>query len=88
MFTVFMHDAKIWITALTSMAIRFGDVASDFASTGAIPPSPVLYDELVIVASDHKEGGNLTPTIAKRARRFERHAASDPQLRHSSSLQY
>ena len=60
-FTVFMHDAKIWITALDLNGnTLWQDVASDFASHWGYSTSPVLYDELVIVASDHKEGGNLT----------------------------
>ena len=61
MFTVFMHDAKIWITALDFEGnTLWQDVASDFASHWGYSTSPVLYNELVIVASDHKEGGNIT----------------------------
>ena len=60
-FTVFMHDAKIWITALDFEGnTLWQDVASDFASHWGYSTSPVLYDGLVIVASDHKEGGNIT----------------------------
>ena len=60
-FAVFMHDAKIWITALDFEGnTLWQDVASDFASHWGYSTSPVLYDELVIVASDHKEGGNIT----------------------------
>ena len=60
-FTVFMHDAKIWITALDLEGnTLWQDVASDFASHWGYSTSPVIYDNLVIVASDHKEGGNLT----------------------------
>ena len=60
-FTVFMHDAKIWITALDFEGnTLWQDAASDFASHWGYSTSPVLYNELVIVASDHKEGGNLT----------------------------
>jgi len=60
-FSVFMHDAKIWITALDLDGnTLWQDVASDFASHWGYSTSPVLYDELVIVASDHKEGGGLT----------------------------
>ena len=60
-FTVFMHDAKIWITALDFEGnTLWQDVASDFASHWGYSTSPVLYNELVIVASDHKEGGNIT----------------------------
>ena len=60
-FTAFMYDAKIWITALDFEGnTLWQDAASDFASHWGYSTSPVLYDELVIVASDHKEGGNLT----------------------------
>ena len=60
-FTVFMHDAKIWITALDFEGnTLWQDVASDFASHWGYSTSPVLYDGLVIVASDNKEGGNIT----------------------------
>ena len=60
-FMVFMHDAKIWITALDlDCNTIWQAVASDFASHWGYSTSPVLYDELVIIASDHKEGGNLT----------------------------
>jgi len=60
-FTVFMHDAKIWITALDLNGnTLWQDLASDFASHWGYSTSPVIYDDLVIVASDHKEGGNLT----------------------------
>lgn len=61
LFSVFMRDAAIWLTALSLDGELLWQVkASDFVSHWGYSTSPVLYDDLIIVASDHKGGGNLT----------------------------
>jgi len=61
LFSVFMHDAAIWLSALSFDGELLWQVkASDFVSHWGYSTSPVLYDNLIIVASDHKGGGNLT----------------------------
>ncbi len=60
-FAVFMYDSHIWLSALSlDGEILWQKKASDFASHWGYSTSPALYDDLVIVGSDHKEGGNLT----------------------------
>lgn len=60
-FTAFMHDSHIWLTALDLEGeILWQRKASDFASHWGYSTSPAIYKNLVIVGSDHKEGGNLT----------------------------
>jgi len=60
-FAVFMHDSHIWLTALDLKGkILWQKKASDFASHWGYSTSPAIYHDLVIVGSDHKEGGNLT----------------------------
>lgn len=60
-FVTFMHDSKIWLSALDfSGNILWQNKASDYTSHWGYSSSPTIYENLVIVASDHKEGGNLT----------------------------
>lgn len=61
LFATFMHDAKIWLSALDfSGNILWQKKASDYTSNWGYSSSPTIYENLVIIASDHKEGGNLT----------------------------
>ncbi len=77
-FAVFMHDSHIWLTALDLKgSILWQKKASDFASHWGYSTSPAIYEDLIIVASDHKEGGNLTAfdrRTGKRAWNVERPA--------------
>lgn len=60
-FVAFMYDQAIWLSALSlDGTILWQTQASDFVSHWGYSTSPVLYDDLIIVASDHKGGGNLT----------------------------
>ncbi len=60
-FTVFMHDSHIWLSALDFEGkILWQRKASDFASHWGYSTSPAIYKNLIIVGSDHKEGGNLS----------------------------
>lgn len=60
-FAVFMYDEAIWLTALSlEGSILWQVQASDFVSHWGYSTSPVLYKDLIIVASDHKGGGNLS----------------------------
>ena len=60
-FVTFMHDQAIWLTALSlDGSILWQIEASNFESHWGYSTSPVLYDDLIIVASDHKGGGNLS----------------------------
>lgn len=60
-FAVFMHDSQIWLSALAfDGKILWQKKASDFESHWGYSTSPTIYNELIIVASDHKQGGNLT----------------------------
>jgi|TARA_B110000037_G_scaffold219743_1_gene285566 outer membrane protein assembly factor BamB len=60
-FVTFMYDQAIWLTALSlDGSILWQTQASDFVSHWGYSTSPVLYDDLIIVASDHKGGGNLS----------------------------
>jgi outer membrane protein assembly factor BamB len=61
LFVAFMHDAKIWLSALDLTGkLLWQKKASDYTSHWGYSSSPAIYENLVIVASDHKEGGNLT----------------------------
>jgi len=60
-FVAFMYDQAIWLSALSlDGTILWQTQASDFVSHWGYSTSPVLYDDLIIVASDHKGGGNLS----------------------------
>lgn len=60
-FATFMGEKQIRLTALSlDGKILWQKKASDYTSHWGYSSSPVLYGKLVIVASDHKEGGNLT----------------------------
>ena len=58
LFVAFMHDAKIWLSALDLTGkLLWQKKASDYTSHWGYSSSPAIYENLVIVASDHKEGG-------------------------------
>ena len=60
-FVAFMYNQAIWLSALSLDGnILWQKQASDFVSHWGYSTSPVLYDDLIIVASDHKGGGNLS----------------------------
>ncbi len=59
-FANFMYQEQIWLTSLTlDGKIDWQKKASDYVSHWGYSTSPALYNNFVIVASDHKGGGNL-----------------------------
>lgn len=61
LFATFMHDEKIWLSALSlNGEILWQVKTGDYVSHWGYSSSPAIYESLVIVASDHKAGGNLS----------------------------
>lgn len=60
LFATLMHDEQIWLSAVSFEGrILWQTKASDFTSNWGYSTSPAIYEDLVIVCADHKDGGNL-----------------------------
>jgi outer membrane protein assembly factor BamB len=59
-FTTLMHNEQIWLSALSLKGeILWQKKAHDYTSHWGYSTSPAIYENMVIVSADHKEGGNL-----------------------------
>ncbi|MDA0346978.1 MAG: PQQ-binding-like beta-propeller repeat protein [Verrucomicrobia bacterium] len=60
-FATFMYNEQIWLSALNiNGEILWQKKASEFSSHWGYSTSPAIYNNLVIVSADHKNGGELT----------------------------